>query len=291
MYIMRFLTLLLLIRPSRLLREYGLHIPVITTLHGTDITLVGKNQAYEPVVRFSIDKSEGVTAVSEYLRQATLENFPIQKDIRVIPNFIDIERFKHHNKDHFRKMLTSSGEKILIHTSNFRKVKRIPDVIRTFEKVRRHIPARLMMVGDGPERRHAEELCREMKLCEDIVFLGSQNAVEEIYSVGDLFLMPSANESFGLAALEAMACAVPVISSRAGGLPELVIDGKTGFNAEIGDVEMMATRALELLTDDMKWKQFSDQALAYAQTFDRERVVPVYESYYEEILQKSGSLV
>ena len=274
---------------KQILKQYDMHIPVITTLHGTDITLVGKNQSYEPVVSFSINQSDGVTAVSEFLKQATLDNFPITNDIRVIHNFVETERFNRQDKDHFRKMLTSGGEKILIHTSNFRKVKRIPDVMKTFRIVREKIPAKLMMVGDGPQRNHAEALCREYGLCDDVFFLGNQNKVEEIYSIGDLFLIPSGNESFGLAALEAMACGVPVISSNAGGLPELVLDGKTGFTSSIGDVDKMGQDAISLLTDEAKWKKFSDHSLQHALSFSRDSIVPKYEAYYEEVIREKVS--
>ncbi|WNJ16619.1 N-acetyl-alpha-D-glucosaminyl L-malate synthase BshA [Pontibacter sp. G13] len=269
---------------KQILKDYDLHIPVVTTLHGTDITLVGKNPSYEPVVSFSIDQSDGVTAVSEYLKQATLENFAVRSDIRVIPNFVDLERFKRHDKEHFRKMLTSNGEKILIHTSNFRKVKRIGDVMKTFAKVRQEIPSKLLMVGDGPERNMAEELCREQGFCDDVVFLGNQNKVEEIYSIGDLFLLPSESESFGLAVLEAMACEVPVITTNAGGLPEVVVDGESGFVADVGDTDKMASDAVKILKDPVVWKKFSESAFKHAQTYSIERIVPKYEQYYEEVL-------
>ena len=275
---------------KNILRAYGMEVPVVTTLHGTDITLVGKNQSYEPVVSFSINQSEGVTAVSEYLRQATYDNFPITRDIRVIYNFIDLERFTKQNKDHFRKLITGQGEKVIIHTSNFRKVKRVGDVMKTFAKIREVMPARLLMVGDGPERRGAEEMCRELGYCSDVFFLGSQNAVEEIYAIGDLFLMPSENESFGLAALEAMACGIPVISSNAGGLPELVIDGKTGFTTPIGDVDQMAEKALFLLGNPEKHAEFSHEAFNLAQTFSLAHIVPQYETYYEEVVKKQASV-
>ena len=269
---------------KQILKAYGQYVPVVTTLHGTDITLVGKNKSYEPVVSFSIDQSDGVTAVSDFLRQATLDNFPVQSDIRVIPNFIDLSRFSRQNKDHFRKIIASHGEKIIIHTSNFRKVKRVEDVMYTFQKIRERIPARLLMIGDGPQRPMAEDLCREQGFCSDVNFLGNQNAVEEIYSIGDLFLMPSANESFGLAALEAMACGVPVIASNAGGLPELVIDGKTGFSIEIGDIEKMAEKSLLLLENPELHAKISQQAFDSAKTYAIEKVVPRYESYYEEVV-------
>jgi len=277
---------------KQILKEYDLHVPVVTTLHGTDITLVGKNKSFAPTVSFSISKSDGVTAVSEFLREATLENFQVgSKDIRVIPNFVDVNRFQRQDKDHFRKMISGNGEKILIHTSNFRKVKRIEDVLNTFAIVRKEVPARLMMVGDGPERVKAEDLCRQIGMCDDIVFLGNQNKVEEIYSIGDIFLMPSANESFGLAALEAMACEVPVISSNAGGLPELVVDGKTGFTSPIGNVEKMAADAISLLKDEAKWKKFSQAAKDHAHNFTIEKIVPHYERYYEEVSREYSSVI
>ena len=277
---------------KQILKEYDLHVPVVTTLHGTDITLVGKNKSFAPTVSFSISKSDGVTAVSEFLREATLENFQVgNKDIRVIPNFVDVNRFQRQDKDHFRKMISGNGEKILIHTSNFRKVKRIEDVLNTFAIVRKEVPARLMMVGDGPERVKAEDLCRQIGMCDDIVFLGNQNKVEEIYSIGDIFLMPSANESFGLAALEAMACEVPVISSNAGGLPELVVDGKTGFTSPIGNVEKMAADAISLLKDEAKWKKFSQAAKDHAHNFTIEKIVPHYERYYEEVSREYSSVI
>jgi L-malate glycosyltransferase len=276
---------------KQILRDYDLQIPVVTTLHGTDITLVGKNQAYEPVVSFSIDQSDGVTAVSNYLKQATYDNFPIKTDIQVIYNFVNLKRFQRYNKDHFRQMIAHKGEKLVIHTSNFRKVKRVGDVMKTFAKVREAMPARLLMVGDGPERRTAEEMCREAGFCEDVSFLGSQNSVEEIYSIGDLFLLPSESESFGLAALEAMACGVPVISSNAGGLPELVIDGETGFTAPVGDVDLMGERAITILGSQETWQAFSQRALAHAQTFGLDKIVPAYEEYYSKVIGAYTSVV
>jgi N-acetyl-alpha-D-glucosaminyl L-malate synthase BshA len=269
---------------QQILQGYDMHIPFITTLHGTDITLVGKDKSYKPVVRFSIEKSNGVTAVSDFLKKDTVNHFKIKKDIRVIPNFVDIDRFRPHNKEHFRKMIAPQGEKILIHTSNFRKVKRIEDVIKIFSYVRKEISAKLMMVGDGPERGPAENFCREMGLCDYITFLGSQNAVEEIYAVGDLFLMPSASESFGLSALEAMASGVPVIASNAGGLPEVVLHGKNGFTWPVGDVENMAADALSLLKDAERWETFSQAARQHAEQFTRKFIVPMYEEYYEEVI-------
>ncbi|MCI4667641.1 MAG: N-acetyl-alpha-D-glucosaminyl L-malate synthase BshA [Bacteroidia bacterium] len=275
---------------KQILKEYDLDVPVITTLHGTDITLVGKNQSYEPVVSFSVDQSEGVTAVSNFLKEATYENFSVRNDIKVIYNFIDESRFQRTNKDHFRKMVTPQNEKILIHTSNFRKVKRVLDVMKIFEIVRKEVPSKLLMVGDGPDRSKAEEYCRERGFCSDVSFLGSQNSVEEIYSIGDLFLLPSASESFGLAALEAMACKVPVIASNTGGLPELVLDGSTGFTSDVGKVEKMAADAIHILEDDKRWKEFSDNAYAHSQNFSLKTIVPQYEKFYEEVIGTLSSV-
>jgi N-acetyl-alpha-D-glucosaminyl L-malate synthase BshA len=271
---------------KQILKEYDFEIPVVTTLHGTDITLVGKNQAYEPVVSFSIDQSDGVTAVSEFLKKATYENFPIRNDINVIYNFVDTERFHRSNKEHFRKMITPQNERVVIHTSNFRKVKRVLDVMAIFERIREEVPARLLMVGDGPERHKAEEFCRERGFCSEVSFLGSQNSVEEIYSIGDLFLLPSESESFGLAALEAMACEVPVIASNTGGLPELVINGETGYTADVGDVETMAKHAIHILKDQETWKQFSSKAYQHALKFSIQEIVPQYEAFYQQICDK-----
>ncbi len=272
---------------KQILMTYGIYIPVVTTLHGTDITLVGKDRTYKPVVTFSINKSDGVTAVSEHLRKDTFEFFEIENEIRVIPNFIDLTRFSLKPKDHFKKAIAPSGEKILIHTSNFRKVKRTQDVIRIFAKVIQKIPSKLLMVGDGEERADCEQLCRDLGVGDNVRFLGKQDAIEEILSVSDLFLMPSQSESFGLAALEAMACKVPVISSNAGGLPELNVEGKTGFLREIGDVDGMAEKAIYILEDDARLKTFKDNALARAKEFDLSIILPIYENYYNEVIEKS----
>jgi L-malate glycosyltransferase len=270
---------------KKILLTEGRYLPVVTTLHGTDITLVGQNKAFAPVVAFSINKSDGVTAVSEQLKQETLNAFPIHKEIKVIHNFIDFQRFKKSNKDHFKKAIAPNGEKILIHTSNFRKVKRVEDVIYVFKKLYEKTPCKLLLIGDGPERQGLEELCRKVGLCHEIRFLGKQDAVEELLAVADLFIIPSENESFGLAALEAMACEVPVISSNAGGLPEVNIHGQTGFLANVGDVDAMARYAWEILSDEKVHKKFRQNALAQAKKFDIERILPQYEAYYEYILQ------
>jgi N-acetyl-alpha-D-glucosaminyl L-malate synthase BshA len=276
---------------KQILLTYGIYIPVVTTLHGTDITLVGKDRTYKPVVTFSINKSDGVTAVSENLRQETYEFFKIENDIKVIPNFIDLNRFSLKAKDHFKKAIAPSGEKILVHTSNFRKVKKTDDVIRIFAKVREKIPSKLLMVGDGGERSDCEQLCRDLNVGDDVRFLGKQDAIEEILSVSDLFLMPSQSESFGLAALEAMACSVPVISSNAGGLPELNLDGITGYLKDVGDVQGMAEKAIYILEDQARLEQFKENALARAKEFDLAKILPIYESYYAEVIEKSKDII
>lgn len=271
---------------KQILKEEGIYIPVVTTLHGTDITLVGKDPSYEPVVTFSINQSDGVTAVSEDLKKATFDHFDIKTDIEVIPNFIDLERFKKQKKEHFKLAICPHGEKLLVHTSNFRKVKRVEDVIKVFFEVRKIIPAKLLLVGDGPERDRMERLCRELGTCDDIRFLGKLEAVEEVLSVADLFLMPSEKESFGLAALEAMACEVPVLSSNAGGIPELNIDGVTGFACEVGNIEEMTKRALEIL-DDRNLPKFKANALARAKELDVTNILPQYEAFYRKTIEKA----
>lgn len=274
---------------KQILGSYGITIPVITTLHGTDITLVGKDPSYNPVVTFSINQSDGVTAVSDYLKADTLRHFAIEKDIRVIPNFIDLTRFRLAPRDHFKKAIAPGDEKIIIHTSNFRKVKRVLDVIRVFKKIQDHIPSKLLMVGDGPERANAESLSRDLCINGSVRFLGKQEAVEEILSVSDLFIMPSESESFGLAALEAMACKVPVISSNAGGLPELNQEGITGFLDDVGNIEGMARHALQILDDDERLLKFKENALSRARKFEMGKILPVYESYYQEIINNTKS--
>jgi len=276
---------------KQILMTYGIYIPVVTTLHGTDITLVGKDRTYQPVVTFSINKSDGVTAVSENLRKDTFEFFEIENEIRVIPNFIDMNRFSLKAKDHFKKAIAPAGEKILIHTSNFRKVKRTTDVIQIFAKVIEKIPSKLLMVGDGGERTECEQLARDLGVSDNVRFLGKQDAIEEILSVSDLFLMPSQAESFGLAALEAMACKVPVVSSNAGGLPELNVDGVTGFLREVGDVDGMAEKAIYILEDEDRLKTFKENSLARAKEFDLSIILPVYENYYAEVIEKSKAQV
>lgn len=272
---------------KKILLAEGRYIPVVTTLHGTDITLVGNNRAFAPVVEFSINKSDGVTAVSQSLKQDTLELFHIERDIRVIYNFIDFERFRKTNKEHFKKIIAPDGERIIAHTSNFRKVKRVEDVIHIFHKIRQQVPSKLLMIGDGPERQHCEQLCRQLDLCDEVRFLGKQDAIEELLAICDLFIIPSESESFGLAALEAMACEVPVISSNSGGLPEVNIHGETGFLSDAGNVTEMANYAIQLLQDEEMLQRFRANALEQARRFDIDRILPEYERYYEEVIERS----
>ncbi len=270
---------------KQILKTEGIQIPVVTTLHGTDITLVGKDPSYAPVVTFSINESDGVTAVSDSLRQQTYDTFKVTKDIDVIPNFIDLERFKRQKKDHFKTAICPNGEKLVVHTSNFRKVKRIDDVIKVFAKIRKQIDAKLLLVGEGPERNPMEELVKELKLSNDVRFLGEIDVIEEVLSVADLFLMPSETESFGLAALEAMACEVPVISSNAGGLVELNVQGVSGFMSNVGDVEDMAKNALIIL-DDKNLPTFKENALKRAKEFELSNILPLYEAVYHKAVEK-----
>ncbi|SEL75613.1 N-acetyl-alpha-D-glucosaminyl L-malate synthase BshA [Parapedobacter koreensis] len=269
---------------KQILATYGIHIPVVTTLHGTDITLVGKDASYSPVVTFSINQSDGVTAVSHNLKEETLSYFDVTREIRVIPNFIDLDRFSLKPRQHFKQAIAPGDERILVHTSNFRKVKRTTDVIRIFKKVQEKVPSKLLMVGDGPERTAAEQLSRELGVANDIRFLGKQDAIEEILSVSDLFIIPSGSESFGLAALEAMACKVPVISSNTGGLPELNVNGVTGFLSDVGDVDSMANNAIHILEDNTRLEQFKEAALERAKDFKLANIMPLYEQYYQEVI-------
>ncbi len=269
---------------KKILGQEAIHVPIITTLHGTDITIVGSDSSYLPVVTFSINESDGVTAVSQYLREETNNRFDIHKDIRVIPNFVDTERFKRTAREHFRKAICPNDEFIIAHVSNFRKVKRVGDVIRVFSKVLESgIPAKLLLVGDGPDRQNAEDICREFNTCKDVRFLGKQEKVEEVLSIADLFIMPSGSETFGLAALEAMSCSVPVISSNIGGLPELNIHGESGYLCNLGDVDKMAEYAINILKDSELRKTMSENARKRASQFEQEKIVNMYEAYYEEV--------
>ena len=270
---------------KQILRAEGKDIPVITTLHGTDITLVGRDKTYEPVVTFSINQSDAITAVSENLRQETLNHFTIVKPIEVIHNFVDTARFRRKPIDAFRQVLAPKGEKIVVHASNFRKIKRIPDVVRIFAALRAEAPAKLLFVGDGPERSTAEELSRELGVFDCVRFVGKQDQIEDILSIADLFLLTSEYESFGLAALEAMAAGVPVISTDAGGLGEINLDGKTGFTCAVGDVAGMSRRAIELFKDEALLLRFRQAAREQAAAFDLSRILPIYEALYNKVIK------
>jgi len=261
-------------------QKTGRNVPVITTLHGTDITLVGKDKTYEPVVTFSINESDAITAVSQNLKDETYKSFPIHKEIEVIHNFVDVGRFNTKPIDAFRKVIAPNGEKILMHASNFRKVKRVDDVIRIFAAVRKAMPAKLLMVGDGPERPATEELVRELGIDEDVRFLGKQEQMEDILAVSDVFLLPSEYESFGLAALEAMAARAVVISSNAGGLTEINVQGVTGFMANVGDIEAMSDFTINLLKDEDKLAKMKEAAYLHACQFDIKNIIPLYEKLY-----------
>ena len=265
---------------KQILLKKGRSIPVITTLHGTDITLVGRDKTYEPVVTFSINESDAITAVSQNLKEETYRSFAIEKDIEVIENFVDNTRYSKKPIDAFRKVIAPNNEKILIHASNFRKIKRVGDVIRIFTNVHEQLPAKLLLVGDGPERRSMEDLARKLQVQDDVRFLGKQEQIEEILLVSDLFLLPSEYESFGLAAMEAMAASVPVISTDAGGLPEININGETGYTAAVGDVQTMSEQAIHILSDDVLLQKFRQNAKAQAQKFDLHNIVPRYEKLY-----------
>jgi len=267
----------------QILADQGIHIPVVTTLHGTDITLVGQLPAYKPAVCFSINRSTAVTAVSESLRAETIREFNIERDIQVVPNFVDVKRYGRGDAS-ARSRIAQPDEAIVCHVSNFRRVKRIPDVLHVFAEIRAQRAAKLVMVGDGPERLPAERLAAELGISQDVLFLGKTSDVERILGVSDLFLLPSETESFGLAALEAMASSVPVIASRAGGLPEVVDHGVTGYLEDIGDVSAMAQRALHILSSESTLAMFSQQALEAAHRFSMEQIGQAYLDLYTSLL-------
>lgn len=265
----------------------GRSVPVITTLHGTDITLVGKDKTYEPVVTFSINESDAITSVSENLKQETYRNFDIKKEIDVITNFVDVARFDKKPIDAFKKVIAPNGEKVLMHASNFRKVKRVQDVVQVFANVRKQVACKLMMVGDGPERPMAEELARHLGVADDVRFVGKQEQMEEITAVTDIFLLTSDYESFGLSALEAMAAKAIVISTNAGGLPEINIDGTTGFMANVGDVATMSEKAIMVLQNDDLLQQMKQNAYDHAKNFDIQNIIPIYEKLYSRFCRMS----
>ena len=269
---------------QQILSDQNIKIPFITTLHGTDITLVGKDPSFEPVINFSINKSNMVTAVSESLKKDTNELFEVKNNIKVIPNFICIDDYKLENNDFYKKRFAPNNEKIICHISNFRKVKRIKDVLLSFEIISKEIDVKLILVGDGPERSALEKISRESKYRNNIYFLGSLKSTKEVLNISDLFFLPSSTESFGLSALEAMACSVPVISTKTGGIPEVVIDGESGYLSKVGDVREMSNNAVEILSNENKLSLFKENALKQAMKFDVKQILPRYEKIYEKCI-------
>ncbi len=270
---------------KQMLKNEGINLPMITTLHGTDITLVGNHPFYKPAVTFSINKSDYVTSVSQSLKDDTLKLFKIKNKIKVIPNFIELDKVK---KDPLapchRSVMAKENERIVTHISNFRKVKRIPDIIKIFYNIQKEMPAKLMMVGDGPEKEKAEILCQELGIHDKVIFFGNSNEIDKILLFTDLFLLPSETESFGLAALEAMACGVPVISSNSGGLPEVNFDGFSGYLSNVGDVDEMASNAIKILKNDTVLNEFKNNALEVAKKFDIKNILPIYEALYQKAI-------
>lgn len=269
---------------KQILGGSGINIPVITTLHGTDITLVGRNPSYKPAVTFSIEKSDYVTSVSESLKKDTLAFFELDKDIEVIPNFVDLKLYEDIKVDGIRQRYAEDHERIVCHISNFRPVKRVHDVLDVFCRVRKELPSKLLMVGDGPDREAMEQKCRDLGICDHVYFLGKNKNVEKLLKISDLFLLPSETESFGLAALEAMACGVPVVASRVGGIPEVIEDGLSGYLCKLGDVDHMAERSLTILRDDAVLAKFKTTALEQAKKFNISNVIPLYEELYDRAL-------
>ncbi|MEW5675332.1 N-acetyl-alpha-D-glucosaminyl L-malate synthase BshA [Flavobacterium enshiense] len=272
---------------KQMLKSEGIKIPMITTLHGTDITLVGNHPFYKPAVSFSINKSDYVTSVSQSLKDDTYKLFDIKKEIEVIPNFIEIDKERTDvNSACYRSLMATQDQKIITHISNFRKVKRIPDVVKIFYEIQKQIPSKLMMVGEGPEKEVAEKMCADLNINDKVIFFGNSHEINQILSYSDLFLLPSETESFGLAALEAMASGVPVISSNSGGLPEVNKQGFSGYLSDVGNVEDMAKNAISILSDDNNLLQFKKNALELAKEFDIKQIMPLYERLYEKALQK-----
>ena len=267
---------------QQILKDQGVEIPFVTTLHGTDITLVGKDPSFEPVINFSINKSNRVTAVSENLKKETFELFDIKNNIEVIPNFICLKEYKLDNNDYYKKRFASNNEKVICHVSNFRKVKRIEDVIIAFEGISKEMDVKLLLVGDGPERARLEQISRNSKFSKNIFFLGSLKSTKEVLNISDLFILPSSKESFGLSALEAMACGVPVIASDSGGIPEVISHGKSGLLNSVGDTYQMTKNALKLLSNDSLLEKFKTNAYQQAMKFDIEVILPKYEKLYEQ---------
>lgn len=270
---------------KQMLKEEGIYIPMITTLHGTDITLVGKHPFYKPAVCFSINQSDYVTAVSQSLKEDTFRIFNIQKDIHVIPNFIELDKPDMESTPCYRSLMAKDHERIITHISNFRRVKRIPDVVEIFYRIQKEIPAKLMMVGEGPEKEKAEQLCEKLGISDKVIFFGNSHEIDKILCFSDLFLLPSETESFGLAALEAMACQVPVISSNSGGLPEVNKHGVSGYLSAVGNVEEMAQHGIAILKDLSTLSTFKSNALEVAKQYDIKNILPLYEEVYYNALQ------
>jgi len=271
------------VNAKQILATYGIHIPIVTTLHGTDITLLGKDKSFKPVIEYAINQSDAVTAVSQNLKDETLLNFKIKDEIKVIPNFIDMSLYNQDCNQILRDKFAKKEEPILVHISNFRKVKRVKDVVKIFEKVNKQVTSKLLMIGDGPERLKAEQLCRKLGIAKQVRFLGKLKVIEKFLCIADVFVLPSETESFGLVALEAMASKVAVISTNSGGLPEVNIDGKTGYLSDVGDVNKMSNDTIELLKDTEKLNAFKNNALAHAKTFDLPNILPQYETVYQEL--------
>lgn len=273
---------------QQILKSRKIYLPYITTLHGTDITLVGQDPSFEPVIFFSLNNSNAITSVSESLRKDTLKTFKIANDVKVIPNFIKLSEYDIVATQCQRKNFAREEEKILIHVSNFRKVKRVEDVLKTFDIVRKTIPCKLILVGDGPERPTIDKLCRELNTCNDIISVGKIASPKELLAIADVFLLPSETESFGLAALEAMAMKLPVISTNTGGIPELNIHGKTGFTSKIGDYEDMAKNTIQLLSNNELYQQIKNNAYEQAKKFELDLILPVYEKLYKKVIKEAA---
>ena len=271
---------------KKMLLEEGIHVPIVTTLHGTDITLVGSHPFYKPAVTFSINKSDAVTAVSKSLKEDTLRLFDIKNNIHVVPNFIDLDKYNYTYADCRRGIMAKDNEKIITHISNLRPVKRVEDVIKVFYGIQNELPAKLMFIGEGPEKETIEQLCRSLGIMDKVIFFGKSNEIDKILCFSDLFLLPSQTESFGLAALEAMASRVAVISSNTGGIPEVNVHGYSGYLSNVGDVDDMVKNALHILKDDTRLNTFKTNARKQAEKFDLHTIVPQYEKIYQDTLSK-----
>ncbi len=269
---------------QKILAAQGMRLPFVTTLHGTDITLVGRDPSFEPVITFSMERSNAVTAVSESLKRDTYTHFPLKREVQVIPNFVCVDQYQHKPSDELRARYAPNGERLVVHVSNFRPVKRVQDVVGMFLELRKKVPARLLMIGDGPERQRIETLCRQTDSCHAIQFLGKMTRPEEVMASCDLFALTSETESFGLAALEAMACGVPVVSTDGGGLPEVNIHGVSGLLSPIGDIAAMALNAATILGDEVTYQRYRAGALEQARRFDLEKILPIYERLYESVV-------